>query len=495
MGKYYKATLSKRSGKQNYYVFVTVPKNLRPVIKARQLYKSTGTEDFEEARDKLRELEAELYLKLDHAELSNHPLCKAYDALWEALGEANNQNRFDYVKLFNNDFRWDLYDEIRNLAGYILGHPESGDLEDDISIGQAKQKVEPLAWDFDEEFRKVSEEKYAPTKRSKPFKDVAEEWFSSSLFKTNKKTNEPKREKTKQEQINKVSTFIGWAGNISLDDFNNSLATKFMEELTRPESKLIAGGAANETVQKYFTAVRAVLDWGVRNDYLAVNPWAKVDFGGYGRAKQPYRDFSEVELRQTFSLDMPKQDRLLLSILASTGARLDEIALLSWGQVHEGKTKEGDIVHWLDTTEAVVKNRASRRLIPIVPEVWDMLEAHKVYRNKKEPDRLFSYPKDKDGKAENKASRAIMPHLRKISTDPTFAIHSLRHTFTTLCRDAGVDWELREFVTGPGGRGEGSNYGQPAHVKRQLDAINQVDYSFLRGNLSIPSDALQVHPK
>ena len=42
---------------------------------------------------------------------------------------------------------------------------------------------------------------------------------------------------------------------------------------------------------------------------------------------------------------MPKQDRLLLSILASTGASLDEIALLSWGQVHEGETKEGDIVH------------------------------------------------------------------------------------------------------------------------------------------------------
>ena len=42
---------------------------------------------------------------------------------------------------------------------------------------------------------------------------------------------------------------MGWAGNISLDDFNNSLATKFMEELTRPESTMIAGGAANETVK------------------------------------------------------------------------------------------------------------------------------------------------------------------------------------------------------------------------------------------------------
>ena len=86
MGKYFRATLNKRSGKKNYYAFVTVPKNLRPLLKGqRQIYKSTQTNDYEEARDKLRDLEAELYLKLDHAELANHPLSKAYDALWEGL--------------------------------------------------------------------------------------------------------------------------------------------------------------------------------------------------------------------------------------------------------------------------------------------------------------------------------------------------------------------------------------------------------------------------
>ncbi len=86
LGKYFRATLNKRSGKKNYYAFVTVPKNLRPLLKGqRQIYKSTQTNDYEEARDKLRDLEAELYLKLDHAELANHPLSKAYDALWEGL--------------------------------------------------------------------------------------------------------------------------------------------------------------------------------------------------------------------------------------------------------------------------------------------------------------------------------------------------------------------------------------------------------------------------
>ena len=249
LGKYFKATLSKRYGKKNYYAFVTVPKGLRSLLNKRQIYKSSGTDDKGVARDKLRELEAELYLQLDHAELSNHPLCKAYEALWATLDKNISKKKTDYSSLFDNEQRWDFYDEIKNAAGYILDHPEVGVPEDDQHIGAMKDTLQPLVWAFDEEFRKVSEEKYAPTRRSKPFKEVAEECFSSSLFKTNKKTNEPKREKTKQEQINKVGHFMGWAGNISLDDFNNSLATKFMEELTRPESTMIAGGAANETVK------------------------------------------------------------------------------------------------------------------------------------------------------------------------------------------------------------------------------------------------------
>ena len=40
--------------------------------------------------------------------------------------------------------------------------------------------------------------------------------------------NGPLREKTKTDYITKISVFIEWAGNVSLDEFNNSLATKYM---------------------------------------------------------------------------------------------------------------------------------------------------------------------------------------------------------------------------------------------------------------------------
>lgn len=232
MGKYFRATLNKRSGKKNYYAFVTVPKNLRPLLKGqRQIYKSTQTNDYEEARDKLRDLEAELYLKLDHAELANHPLSKTYDALWEGLDglgfwqetyESNKQkaliekwakeNPFSYMMLFENEHRWELYDEIRNMAGYVMATPSPGmsDPEESIVIATVQDEIEPLLQDFDLEFRKVSEVKYAPKKRSKPFSDAATEWFDSSLFQNNKKTNVcQRRTKTAPNAGEKVHHLAG----------------------------------------------------------------------------------------------------------------------------------------------------------------------------------------------------------------------------------------------------------------------------------------------
>ena len=180
--------------------------------------------------------------------------------------------------------------------------------------------------------------------------------------------NGPLREKTKTDYINKVNVFIGWAGNVSLDEFNNSLATKYMTILASKDSKIVSGGAANETIKAYFNPVRQVLKYAFKNDYSDRLLWSDLDFGGVGRPSEKYRDFTENELKVLFTLDMPQQDRLALSILACTGARLDEIALLEWSQVHEEYWQDGT-VKYLDTTDAIVKNRPSRRLIPLVPEV------------------------------------------------------------------------------------------------------------------------------
>ena len=95
--------------------------------------------------------------------------------------------------------------------------------------------------------------------------------------------NGPLREKTRTDYITKISVFIEWAGNVSSDEFNNSLATKYMTILASKDSKIVSGGAANETIKAYFNPVRQVLKYAVKNDYSNRLLWSDLDFGGVGR--------------------------------------------------------------------------------------------------------------------------------------------------------------------------------------------------------------------
>ena len=92
----------------------------------------------------------------------------------------------------------------------------------------------------------------------------------------------PLREKTKTDYINKINVLIEWAGNVTLDEFNNSLATKYMTILASKDSTIVSGGAANETIKAYFNPVRQVLKYAFKNDYSDRLFWSALDFDGVG---------------------------------------------------------------------------------------------------------------------------------------------------------------------------------------------------------------------
>ena len=504
MGTYPPGTVRRKSGANGWYVSVTIPKELRPFFpgnKTQLLRKIKGATSKAEAYDMRKPFEAEIYLELDRVNVARHPLCVAANELDQLLTNngGGNSKLYDFNNLevmqnwFHPENRWYLEEDLRARAGLVLSY-EPIDPEEMASVDYSQRQIQPLQDAFIKEFRKVLAENQMPKKRGKLFVEVANEYHTSNLFLQNKKTNTPKRQKTIDKETSNVRKFIDFAGPaITLDEFGQRLATKFAEALADPKSGLLkfrGTAPSKETIDGYFSSVRNVLDWAKRNEYIPLNPWQNLGLTGYGEARRKWRDWSEGELQQVFSLEMPREDRLCLAILAYTGARLDEIALLEWGQFESASAENGDQLHWLDTTNAIVKNAPSRRLIPIIPKLAEMIKNHPTGLNKNEPDRLFSYLRDKkDGKAENKASRALMKHLRKVSLDDRFGVHGLRHTFTTMCRTEKIDWEEREFMVGRGGRGEGSNYGKAAHIGSLLSSLETLDTSYLNGTRALENKA------
>ena len=422
MSVYPPATVRKKSGANGWYACVTIPHELRPFFqgnKTQILRKIRGAVSEADAYDKRKPVEAAIYLELDRVNVGRHPLCIAANELEKELiatiaGPATLYDLEDVEVMqdwFHTEHRWYLEEDLRNRAGLVLAY-ELIDEGESGFVDAAQRRLQPVLDTFIAEFRKVLAENQAPKSRGKLFVEVAQEYHESVLFLQNKKTNIPKRQRPIDKEIRNERKFIEWVGSaVTVDEFEPRLGTEYAEALSQPESGLIdyRGNAPSaQTIEAHFSSVRNVLDWAWRNEYIPSNPWLGLRLGGYGEALKPRRDWTEDELRQVFSLDMPDQDRLCLAILAYTGANLDEIALLEWGQFNEDTAPDGTTVHWIDTTGAIVKNKHSRRLIPIIPKIAELIKAHPRGLNKKEPDRLFSYLRQgADRKAENKASFAL----------------------------------------------------------------------------------------
>jgi integrase len=162
---------------------------------------------------------------------------------------------------------------------------------------------------------------------------------------------------------------------------------------------------------------------------------------------------------------------LLLSILAASGMRLDEAALLNWEDVkEEGGITYFDLTHRADT----VKNIGSARKVPVHPVLSGKIAVGAGR------DQMFpQFRRDRDGKAQAPASKACMIQIRKITEDKSKVVHSLRGNFKDMMRDAGVPKEVNDFITGHGSGDVAGSYGSGPSMAVRKAAMMGLSFPFL----------------
>ena len=168
---------------------------------------------------------------------------------------------------------------------------------------------------------------------------------------------------------------------------------------------------------------------------------------------------------------MSEQERLLLSILITTGMRLDEVALVTWERIREYK----DVLCFClvnDTGDERFKNRGSMRYVPMPDVIKSMLMM-------KGQGRVFTYRVDRDGKAQAAASDAVMPLIRKITLDDRKVAHSLRSNFKDALRELEVSKELNDFITGHAQGDVGGRYGEGPSIAKRAEVMNRIQHPYL----------------
>jgi integrase len=272
------------------------------------------------------------------------------------------------------------------------------------------------------------------------------------------------RQKSKDAAKRQIERFVEVIGNIKLDLLEKSHAYDYAQALSDQ-------GYAHKTIRSSVSAVSAMLDWSERTRLIKMSPFVNLKLASYGKEAKSYRPFEKEELHSLFRQDMSEQEHLLLSILISTGMRLDEAALMTWERIKEIDHIRCFSLLGQGSEEVIVKNSQSNRLIALP----DCLELPK-----RSAGRMFEYRLDKDGKAENAASKALMKIIRKVTGDDRKVVHSLRGTLKDLLRDAGVTKEVNDFITGHSQGDEAGKYGSGPSLETKYRAVNAVDHPWLR---------------
>lgn len=449
MMKQYKPTLKLVKGK--WYVGMTVPEEVRSVLGAQQRL-STGTSDRNEAQKRLPELAIQLNQKMVDAK----DRLEADALKGEVLEIAHNLNRQNEINVDNLD----------KAALIALLHNFTTSQNNDVvpvgtfNVGNLVARGKPHKSPFkriDPKMRQseVGKARRLPTKlegAQNSFKQLADEWLEKNNW------NREKGRKSFQSHINR---FISIMGDIEITTITPVMLYDFADVMATEHQ------ASHSTITNYMGSISSVMKYAIRQGVIESNPASGLDLKTYGASEKKRKPFAHEMLLKLFSQDLPDKIRLLWSILISTGMTLDEAALLKATDI---KTEQG--IRFFDLTEAVVKNKGSARKVPVPSVIESFLDG---WLEDLTAERLFTFPVNADGKAQNAASKKSMYYIRKVTNDEGLVTHSFRHSFKDLCRNADIPQDLHDFITGHSGGDSASNYGEGHSLIRRKEALERLN--------------------
>ena len=262
--------------------------------------------------------------------------------------------------------------------------------------------------------------------------------------------------------------FVDMMGDMELNEIKPAHGFEYINKVLSEHPT-----RANKTLKDYLWGVQNLLKFCRERGYIDVNPFVDLDISKYGKASEQTYPYSREELRTIFAHDWGPQERLLLSILATTGMRPSEAGNMTWERFNDTEHKGIRFLSTLDTdTEQVrVKNQSSKRQVPLHPN---------LVLPEKSTGRLFNYEKDDVGRCSTEINYRVNPTLHELVPHPNKSIRSLRRTFKVMMRDLGVNEEVHDAITGHGENKttSRSNYGGGG-FKQWFKAISKLDISFL----------------
>jgi integrase len=276
--------------------------------------------------------------------------------------------------------------------------------------------------------------------------------------------------------------FLDWLG---VDRSQKPLESVSTSDMERFKQALQARGIVGKTVLSYTKDIGAIYSGAVREGIISFNPMKAVAAPNTDDSHDR-KPFTESEVQAMIDSAPNEEWRGMILAAAFTGLRLGDVARLQWSSINLEKKM-------ITLMPAKTKRKKREVMIPIQPDLLAYLE--QVTITDDEPC-AFVFPElaklgigTREGLSQNfvkimaaadvsrgKPSKEKAEGAGRITFERGF--HSLRHTFTTWLRSAGVSEEDRMALTGHSTRDSHARYSH-ANEDNLRDAIGKL--SSLKG--------------
>ncbi|MFO7758308.1 MAG: tyrosine-type recombinase/integrase [Roseovarius sp.] len=276
-----------------------------------------------------------------------------------------------------------------------------------------------------------------------PLSKAAEQYLAARSA-DNPYGNKPLSKTSANEVVTAVNYLCAFRAatpdTLFLDDITPELVSDFQHEFLPAQTSKKTGRALTPgTIEKAMTMLRGLWRWALARKKVKLdpNPFNRPDDDVPRVKKQtePKRDQFKPEETQKVLAAVPQGDRMgdLFRLGLVTGARVTEIA-----KVTVLETKEDGSVFLISGG----KSENAKRVVPVPTVAQTTVKRLRAAAIEAGEDRLFhTFPINAATGTAKSASKAFTGLRRKVlgkDSDERLAFHSLRHTWKTVSRRAGL---------------------------------------------------------
>ncbi|HKR44038.1 MAG TPA: site-specific integrase [Paraburkholderia sp.] len=299
---------------------------------------------------------------------------------------------------------------------------------------------------------------------------------------------------------------VGIARKVA-ERFTTMVGALPVEAMTRQncitfKTAMLEAGQTAVNTDKQMTVFSTLLQYACDQGWIDANPARGVKVGVRANAKAARLPFDLPALKLIFGSPIytagarpgaaAGEAAYWLPLLALyTGARLEELAQLAPGDVHEatymdagGTERSTWIIRISDIGEGqAVKTATSRRRVPVHPDLIAL--GFISYAQSINAPRLFPLLKiDTDGREGGLFGKWFGKHIRKLGiSDRRMVFHSFRHLLKHTMRECGITEEVSDAITGHASGSVGRRYGATLYP---LAPLVEAMYRYRIHGLTLP---------